>query len=161
WQVIGLNAQLFGTATAEEEQQFDWLANELRGGGGPLGVMLHKPLFLDGPEDNEPHVRYVPEAPRRRVPAMLCCHGLRFVLSGHAHQSRQLVRDDVEHRWTPSTAFCLPDGMQGRIGDKEVGVLTLTLSGNNHDFAMIRPEGLRRHNILDHPQLYPGIAALR
>jgi hypothetical protein len=33
WRVIGLNAQLFGTATAEEEQQFDWLASELRGGG--------------------------------------------------------------------------------------------------------------------------------
>jgi hypothetical protein len=89
------------------------------------------------------------------------CHDLRFVLSGHAHQSRRLLRDGVEHRWAPSTAFCLPDGMQERIGDKVVGVLTLTLSGNNHRFAVIRPQGLVRHNILDHPQLYPGIAVLR
>ncbi len=161
WRVIGLNAQLFGTATAEEEQQFDWLASELRGGRGPLGVMLHKPLFLDGPEDDEPHVRYVPEAPRRRLLAMLRGYDLRFVLSGHVHQSRRLLRDGVEHRWAPSTAFCLPDGVQERIGDKEVGVLTLILSGNKHRFAMIRPEGLVRHNILDHPQLYPGIVALR
>jgi hypothetical protein len=90
--------------------------------------MLHKPLFLYGPQDDEPHVRYIPEAPRRRLLALLRCHELGFILSGHAHQSRRLVRDGVEHRWAPSTAFCLPDGMQERIGDKEVGVLTLTLS---------------------------------
>jgi 3',5'-cyclic AMP phosphodiesterase CpdA len=161
WRMIGLNAQLFGTATAEEEQQFDWLASELRGGGGPLGLMLHKPLFRDGPEDDEPHVRYVPEVPRRRLLAMLDCHELRFVLSGHAHQSRTLLRDDVEHRWAPSAAFCLPDAMQERIGDKEVGILTLRLRRDNHCLAMTRPEGLLRHNILNHPQLYPGISALR
>jgi len=161
WRMIGLDAQLFGTATAEEKAQFDWLGNELRSGAGPLGLMLHKPLFRNGPEDREPHVRYVTEAPRRRLLAMLGCHELRFVLSGHAHQSRRLLRDGVEHRWAPSTAFCLPDGMQERIGDKEVGILTLTLSGNNHCFAMTRPEGLLRHNILDHPQLYPGITTLR
>jgi hypothetical protein len=83
------------------------------------------------------------------------------VLSGHTHQSRRLICDGVEHRWVPSTAFCLPDGMQERIGDKEVGILTLLLSESTHRFAAIRPEGLRRQNILDHPQLYPGLAALR
>jgi 3',5'-cyclic AMP phosphodiesterase CpdA len=161
WQVIGLNAQLFGTATAEEEGQFDWLGNALRSSRGPLGLMLHKPLFRDGPEDREPHVRYVPEAPRRRLLAMLQGRALRFVLSGHAHQSRQFLRNGVEHRWAPSTAFCLPDAMQERIGEKQVGILTLALSPNTHVFAAIRPEGLVRHNILDHPQLYPGITALR
>jgi hypothetical protein len=42
-----------------------------------------------------------------------------------------------------------------------VGLLTLALSGNTHRFAAIRPEGLLRHNILDYPQLYPGLAELR
>jgi hypothetical protein len=159
--MIGLNAQLFGTGTAEEERQFRWLGNELRSSVGPLGLMLHKPLFRNGPEDCEPHVRYVPEAPRRRLLAMLRGRELRFVLSGHAHQTRQFLCGGVEHRWAPSTAFCLPDGMQERIGEKEVGILTLALAGNTHLFTAIRPEGLIRHNILDHPQLYPGITALR
>ncbi len=51
--------------------------------------------------------------------------------------------------------------MQEQIGEKEVGILTLALSGNTHLFAAIRPESLVRNNILDHPQLYPGITALR
>jgi hypothetical protein len=67
----------------------------------------------------------------------------------------------VEHRWAPSTAFCLPDGMQERIGEKEVGLLMLMLDGTDHRFATGRPDGLRRNNILDHPQLYPGLAELR
>src|SRR6266498_3003277 len=90
--------------------------------------------------------------------------------------ARRNAQERHRRRWEASRLACLlapdaqllspiswglPDGMQERIGDKEVGVLTLTLSGNNHRFAMIRPVGLRRHNILDHTQLYPGIAALR
>src|SRR5262249_54993967 len=67
----------------------------------------------------------------------------------------------VEHRWVPSTAFCLPDGMQERIGEKEVGLLMLMLDGTRHRFVVARPEGLRRNNILDHPELYPGGAELR
>jgi len=125
WQLIGVNAQLFGTGTSEA------------------------------------HIPYVPAAPRRRLLAILRCRALRFVLSGHTHQSRQLICGGVEHRWAPSTAFCLPDGMQERIGEKEVGILALLLDGTTHRFAVVRPEGLRRHNILHHPQLYPGIAALR
>jgi 3',5'-cyclic AMP phosphodiesterase CpdA len=57
WQVVGLNAQLFATDTDEEEEQFAWLEEHLRDRPGPLGVMLHKPLFRNGPADTEAHVR--------------------------------------------------------------------------------------------------------
>src|SRR5580765_586715 len=67
WQLVGLDAQLFGTGTAEEEEQFTWLEETLRGRRRPLGVMLHKPLFRNFPDDIEVHVRYVPAAPRRRL----------------------------------------------------------------------------------------------
>jgi len=160
-QVIGLNAQLLGTATPEEEQQFAWLEHEIGLGTGPLGLMLHKPLFRNGPGDDERHVRYVPKAPRDRLLGVVRSRALRFVVSGHTHQSRRHMCEGVEHRWAPSTAFCLPDGMQERIGEKEVGLLMLMLDGMDHRFAISRPEGLRRNNILDHPQLYPGIAELR
>lgn len=161
WQLIGLNAQLFGTSSVEEERQWAWLEHVTREGDCPLGLMLHKPLFRDSPHEDRPHVRYVPVSSRRRLLAMLSDRRLRFVLSGHAHQSRVVMYDGVEHRWAPSTAFCLPDAMQERIGEKQVGVIVLSLDGGWHRFATFRPEGLRRHNLLDHPALYPGIAALR
>jgi hypothetical protein len=110
---------------------------------------------------SDTHIRYVPKTPRDRLLAIVRSRELRFVASGHTHQSRRHVWGGVEHRWAPSTAFCLPDGMQERIGEKEVGLLMLMLGGSDHGFAVARPEGLRRNNILDHPELYPGIAELR
>jgi 3',5'-cyclic AMP phosphodiesterase CpdA len=63
WTLIGLDAQLFGTGTEEERAQLAWLDHQLSPARGPVGVLLHKPLFRDGPHETEVHVRYVP-APR-------------------------------------------------------------------------------------------------
>ena len=116
WQVIGLNAQLLATGTDEEEEQFAWLGEQLRARRGPLGLMLHKPLFRNGSGDREAHVRYVPMLARRRLLASLAARDLRFVASGHAHQARALQVDGVEHIWAPSTAYCIPDVIQEPIG---------------------------------------------
>jgi len=104
WQVVGLNAQLFATGTWEQEQQFAWLEDQVRDGRGPFGMMLHKPLFRNGPADVEAHVRYVPASARRRLLALATRRDLRFVVSGHVHQWRRLEVDGVEHVWAPSSA---------------------------------------------------------
>ena len=161
WQIVGLNAQLFGTGSDAEDEQFVWLEEQLRNRQGPLGVMLHKPVFRNGPSDAEAHVRYVPLVPRRRLLASLASRDLRFVASGHVHQARRLHVDRVEHVWAPSTAYCMPDAMQERIGEKMVGVLTLEVTDAGHRFETVTPPGLVRHNILDHPDLYPKLAELR
>src|SRR5262249_56085359 len=56
WQLIGLNAQLLGTGTAEEEQQFVWLEHEITLGTGPLGLLLPTPPFPPPPHDHAPHL---------------------------------------------------------------------------------------------------------
>jgi 3',5'-cyclic AMP phosphodiesterase CpdA len=162
WQIVALNAQLFGTDTAAEEQQRAWLDERLAEHDGPLGVLIHKPLFRNLPSDTEAHVRYVPHAPRQVLLDALSSRDLRFVACGHTHQARHLRVGDVDHVWTPSTAFCLPDAMQERIGGKTVGVVTLTLNDDGHHrFEFVTPDGLVRHNLLDHPAVYPSLAALR
>jgi 3',5'-cyclic AMP phosphodiesterase CpdA len=161
WQIVGLNAQLCGTGTDAEDEQLAWLAERLRDREGPLGVMLHKPLFRNGPGDAEAHVRYVPVAPRRRLLASLASRDLRFVASGHVHQARRLHVDRVEHVWVPSAAYCLPDAMQERIGDKVVGVVTLEVTDAGHRFETVTPSGLLRHNLLDHPATYAKVAETR
>jgi 3',5'-cyclic AMP phosphodiesterase CpdA len=161
WQLIGLNAQLLGTGGAEEAAQFDWLDAALAEQTGPLGLFLHKPLFRDGPADREAHVRYVPHEPRQRLLDLLRRRDLRFVAAGHTHQLRQLTVDGVEHVWTPSAAFCIPDAMQELIGRKIVGVLQLDLDADGHRFTLVQPPGMVRHNLLDHPDTYPGVAAKR
>ena len=161
WQIIGLNAQLFGTGHAEEARQFAWLEATLSHHRGPLGVLLHKPLFRNRPEDTEAHIRYVPHRPRRRLLDLLAGHDLRFVASGHTHQLRRHHVDGVEHVWAPSATFAIPDGMQERIGEKIVGVMLLELTPDGHRFTLEVPPGLRRLNLLDHPEAYPEVAAVR
>jgi len=160
WTVIGLNAQLFGTGGAEEEAQAEWLTDTLSRVGGPLGLMLHKPLFRTHPEDGDAHHRYVPPPPRLSLFEQLRRHDLRFVVSGHTHQSRRLIHDGVEHVWAPSTAFIIPDRMQERIGDKHVGVMTLTLSSDSHRFELARPNGMRTFDVADYPEVYPRLATV-
>jgi 3',5'-cyclic AMP phosphodiesterase CpdA len=161
WQLVGLDAQLFGTDTVEEDEQFFWLEGQLREGSGPLGLLLHKPLFRDGPGDTEAHVRYVPVAARRRLLHALSARDLRFVASGHAHQARRLSVGAVEHLWAPSTAYRIPDALQERIGQKLVGVLALDLHGSEHRVDVIIPEGVVQHDLADHPHVYPSLAAGR
>ena len=65
WCFIGLNSLIMNTGIESEAEQFDWLASELRPRNGkPVALFLHKPLFLNTPDDPElaaSAVRYVPQ----------------------------------------------------------------------------------------------------
>jgi 3',5'-cyclic AMP phosphodiesterase CpdA len=159
WTLIALNAQIFGFGGAEEAAQFDWLAAELELCTGPVGLMLHKPLFRDGPEDCEKHHRYVPTPARRRLLELLAGCDLRFVVSGHTHQTRRFHANGVEHVWAPSAAFFIPDRLQERIGEKIVGMMVVTLSENGHSFELVIPPGLMQLDISDHVYVYPDLIA--
>jgi 3',5'-cyclic AMP phosphodiesterase CpdA len=158
WQILGLNAQLFGLGDDEEEAQFDWIARMLSSSRAKLGVMLHKPLFRDGPSDTQEHQRYLPVAARRRLTALMDGRDLRFVIAGHTHQLRTIRVDGVEHIWAPSSAYIIPDAVQERIGRKHVGVMLLELTAERHEWSFMMPDGVRQNDLSDFADLYPEIA---
>jgi 3',5'-cyclic AMP phosphodiesterase CpdA len=161
WRLIGLNALLLATELAEEEAQFEWLAQTLAQGEGPVGVFLHKPLFRDRADEDIVHLRYVAKSARDRLLSILSGHDLRFVAAGHTHQSRLHDQAGVEHVWAPSAAFTVPDFRQERIGEKRVGVMMLGLDGDSHRFSLFAPAGLTAYSLMDFPHIYPGVAELR
>lgn len=161
WQLVGLNAQLFLTGSAEEAEQDAFLASILPVRSEPLGLFLHKPLFRTSWEDREEHIRYVPEPARQRLARHLDGRDLRFVVCGHTHQARSLRVDGVEHAWIPSAAFYLPDVMQERIGEKPVAAAVLELTSLGHRLEIVEVPRLPQRDILDHPETYPEIAAAR
>jgi 3',5'-cyclic AMP phosphodiesterase CpdA len=161
WSLIGLNAQLLGTDSDEEAEQWSWLAATLAAGPDrPTLLFLHKPLFQDSPDDDKPHQRYVPAAARRRLQDLCSAVRLRAVVSGHVHQYRDRVVDGVRHVWIPSTAFFLPDELQDRIGEKVTGIGMIELAPDRLRFHLVCPEGVTRHNALDHP-VYPRLVEAR
>jgi hypothetical protein len=155
--LVGVNAQLLETGTAEEAEQWSWLTAQLSDAPDtPFILLLHKPLFQDSHFDEQPHNRYVPAAARRRLIDLLSGVDLRLVVSGHVHQYLDRHVDGVRHIWLPSTAFYVPDELQDRVGEKVTGLGVLDLARRDCRFHLVCPEGVGRHNVLDHP-VYPEI----
>lgn len=154
WRLLGLNAQLFGTGTADEAAQYAWAADEATR-GEPLALFLHKPLVLDSAADTPVHPRYVPPVARDRLLEIVGGVDLRFVASGHAHQRRQKQIHGVEHIWAPSVAFVMPDDMQERIGEKQTGYVIVSFAHAQHAVRFVSPPGLENHSLPDFPDVYP------
>jgi 3',5'-cyclic AMP phosphodiesterase CpdA len=145
WCFIGLNSLVLNTGLASEAEQFDWLASELAGvNGKPLALFLHKPLYLNSPDDPElaaTSIRYVPMPARSRLVEMLRAVDLRLVGSGHVHQRRDFTFAHTRHVWAPSTGFIIPDSKQELIGIKEVGLVEYRFQPEGFEVRHVRAPG--------------------
>jgi 3',5'-cyclic AMP phosphodiesterase CpdA len=145
WCFIGLNSLVMNTAIASEAEQFDWLASELSSTKGkPVALFLHKPLYLNTPDDPElpeTSIRYVPMPARSRLIDMLCAVDLRLVASGHVHQRRDFTFAHIRQVWAPSAGFIISDKMQEVIGIKEVGLVEYRFQPDSFEVRHIRAPG--------------------
>jgi 3',5'-cyclic AMP phosphodiesterase CpdA len=145
WCFIGLDSLVMNSGLASEAEQFDWLAAELAAADGkPLALFLHKPLYLNAPDDPEleaTSIRYVPQPARRRLIEMLRAADLRLVASGHVHQRRDYTFGRVRHVWAPSAGFIISDARQERIGIKEVGLVEYRFQPDRFEVRHVRAPG--------------------
>jgi 3',5'-cyclic AMP phosphodiesterase CpdA len=145
WCFIGLNSLVMNTGLAREAEQFDWLASQLSAANGkPLALFLHKPLYLNAPDDPElvaSAVRYIPQPARARLVEMFTAVDLRLVASGHVHQRRDFTRRHVRQVWAPSSGFIIPDRLQEVIGIKEVGLVEYFFQPDGFEVRHVRAPG--------------------
>jgi 3',5'-cyclic AMP phosphodiesterase CpdA len=145
WCFIGLNSLIMNTGIESEAEQFGWLAAELgRINGRPVALFLHKPLFLDTPDDAETAetaIRYVPQPRRKNLIEMFSAVDLRLVASGHVHQRRDFTFGHTRHVWAPSAGFIIPDRMQEVIGIKEVGLVEYRFQPDSFEVRHVRAAG--------------------
>ncbi|MDP1883579.1 MAG: metallophosphoesterase, partial [Bradyrhizobium sp.] len=139
------NSMVMNTGLASETEQFDWLASQLSSAGGrPVALFLHKPLFLNTPDDPElaaTAIRFVPMPARSRLVEMLGAVDLRLVASGHVHQRRDFTFRHVRHVWAPSAGFIIPDNKQEVIGTKEVGLVEYRFQPDAFEVRHVRAPG--------------------
>jgi 3',5'-cyclic AMP phosphodiesterase CpdA len=145
WRFIGLNTLIMNTGLASEAEQFDWLTSQLREvNGKPVGLFLHKPLYLNAPDDPELEataIRYVPQPARSRLIEMFGAVDLRLVASGHVHQRRDFTFDHVRHVWAPSAGFIISDAKQEVIGTKETGLVEYRFAPDSFEVRHVRAAG--------------------
>jgi 3',5'-cyclic AMP phosphodiesterase CpdA len=145
WCLIGLNSLVMNTGLVREAEQFDWLASQLSASRGkPVALFLHKPLYLNTPDDPElavSSVRYVPMPARKHLVEMLRAVDLRLVASGHVHQRRDFTYAHIRQVWAPSAGFIIPDRMQEVIGVKEVGLVEYRFQPDGFEVRHVRAPG--------------------
>ena len=145
WCFIGLNSLIMNTGLVDEAEQFDWLASQLSDTQGkPVALFLHKPLFLNAPDDPElvaTSIRYVPMPARTRLIEMLRTVDLRLVGSGHVHQRRDFTFAHTRQIWAPSAGFIVPDSRQEVIGIKEVGLVEYRFQPDSFEVRHVRAPG--------------------
>jgi 3',5'-cyclic AMP phosphodiesterase CpdA len=145
WCFVGLNSLVMNTGLAHEAEQFDWLTSQLsRINGKPLALFLHKPLYLNAPDDPElvaSAIRYIPQPARARLIEMLRPVDLRLVASGHVHQRRDFTRGHTRHVWAPSSGFIIPNRLQEVIGIKEVGLVEYRFQPDGFEVRHVRAPG--------------------
>jgi 3',5'-cyclic AMP phosphodiesterase CpdA len=145
WCFIGLNSLVMNTGLASEAEQYDWLASQLSGANGkPIALFLHKPLFLNSPDDPElraTSIRYVPVPARGRLMEMLREVNLRLVASGHVHQRRDFTYRHTRPVWAPSAGFVIPDAKQEVIAVKEVGLVEYRFQPDGFEVRHVRAPG--------------------
>jgi 3',5'-cyclic AMP phosphodiesterase CpdA len=146
WCFIGLNSLVMNSGLISEAEQFDWLASELASADGvPVALFLHKPVYLNAPDDPELEasaIRYVPMPARRRLVEMLRAVDLRLIASGHVHQRRDFTFRHTRNVWAPSAAFIISDNKrQERIGIKEVGLVEYRFQPDGFEVRHVRAPG--------------------
>jgi 3',5'-cyclic AMP phosphodiesterase CpdA len=145
WCFIGLNSLIMNTGLGSEAEQFDWLASELaRTGGKPVALFVHKPLYLNAPDDPElaaTSFRYVPQPARQRLIDMFAAVDVRLVASGHVHQRRDFTYGRVRHIWAPSAGFIISDARQEPIAIKETGLVEYRFAPDSFEVRHVRAPG--------------------
>ncbi len=104
WRLIGINSQLLGTGLSEEAEQSSWLEETLQSAQGPVGLFIHKPWFLESPDEVPSPLETVAPSAVTWLQSLIDIADVRFVASGHLHQYRSRTISGIHHHWCPSTA---------------------------------------------------------
>jgi 3',5'-cyclic AMP phosphodiesterase CpdA len=150
WTLLGVNALLFDSGLAAEDEQWRWLEDEARRAGRDgerVALFSHKPVAAAREElAAAPRYRFVPAAARARLAALAPA----LVVSGHVHQHRVLEHAGARHLWAPTTWAVLPERAQRSIGDKRCGMLVLELGeGGRVGHERVEPAGLAQLTLED------------
>ena len=125
WRLVGLDAMVIGSGLPQEAEQAAWLEAALcEAAGRPIACFLHRPLFLESPEEGDSGYWAMRPEPRRALLALFAQHRVALVASGHLHKAHWLTVADTLYVWCPSSAFlCGPATQPPMPGDKRLGAV--------------------------------------
>jgi 3',5'-cyclic AMP phosphodiesterase CpdA len=148
--LIGFDAMLLGSGEPEEVIQADWLDAVMNDAGGRrIAWFLHRPLFLDNPDEDDTGYWSVKPEPRARLLKLLHRHSVALVASGHLHKAHNFLRDSTRYIWAPATAFLVGEMAPPMPGENRLGAVVYEIDGAAIGAKIVEIPGLSRHWIDD------------
>lgn len=148
WTYIGLNAQtLNSNGLAAEKEQAEWLAATLADldPARPLGLFIHKPLFMDYPSETVAAPDCIDPTGRALLTDAFRGRDLRFVACGHKHQYRSFNLNGTYHIWAPAISAINHPPTVKMWGLREVGFIDYSFDGPRMRQRLVGTDFLFRH----------------
>lgn len=164
WRLLGINAQMLDSDLEAAAEQEKFIAAAVAGlGDRQLALFLHKPLFIETPDDTEMSGHLL--SPRARGALMAALGGTlpRVTCCGHLHEYRERDFGGTRQIWAPATAFTLADWfIPTHGGEHIVGYVELTLEEDG-SFAskLMQPDGMKPLDLADFPEAYGDVRQIK
>lgn len=161
WRLIGFDAMLLGSGEREEATQAAWLAAIMKSAEGrQIAWFLHRPLFLDSPDEGDTGYWSVKPQPRALLRDLMQRHSVALVASGHLHKAHDFRHDGTRYLWAPASSFLVGPEIQPPMpGEKRLGVVLYEIDGLALSAAITGVPGLSTHWIDDViNEVYPRTA---
>ena len=127
--LIGFDAMLLGSGEREEALQADWLDGVIKAAADRrIAWFLHRPLFLDSPDEGDTGYWSVKPQPRSWLVERMQRHSVALVASGHLHKAHDFVRNGTRYIWGPSSAFLVGPRLKAppMAGEHRLGAVSTT-----------------------------------
>ena len=163
WRLIGLDAMLLGSGESEEADQAAWLEAVMEEAKSHrIAWFLHRPLFLDSPDEADTGYWSVKPQPRFRLLELTQRHSVGLIASGHLHRAHQFVCDGTRYVWGPASSFLVGPRMMAppMPGKNRLGAVLYEITGESLEAEIIDVPGLSQHWIDDVvDEVYPRPSA--
>ncbi len=147
WRLIGFDALLVGSGEPEEVEQAAWLDQVMvEAGERQIAWFLHRPLFLDHPDEGDTGYWSIKPQHRKALLALVRRHRVALVASGHLHKARDFSLDGTRYVWSPPSSFLVGPKVQPEMpGEKRLGAVVYELNGPALTARIVQVPGLTEH----------------
>jgi 3',5'-cyclic AMP phosphodiesterase CpdA len=150
YRLIGLDALLLGSGEREEAAQAEWLETVMGNAGGrQIAWFLHRPLFLERPDEGDTGYWSIKPQPRSRLIELTRRHPVALVASGHVHKAHDFRNEGTRYIWAPASSFLVGEMAPPMPGEKRLGAVVYNIDGGTLEAEIVEVPGLAPHWIDD------------
>ena len=157
WRLVGLDALLLGSGSDAEAAQMAWLEATLAASAGSrIAWFLHKPLFIDSPDEGDTGYWSVKPQPRARLLSLAESHRVALVASGHLHKAHDFRLGPTRYLWAPASSFLVGSFQPAMPGEKRLGAVLYEFGASGFSARICAVPGLAQHwldDVVD--EVYP------